>query len=172
MEYESNLVVEEVNHHIEVRRLFAEKLIKAMVEHGHYPAKPNGKADASKLAAVAGVSRQMAYKYLNGEAIPSTTVLEKISGWLGYPAKWLINCESDNFNLKTKHIDEPLCKAIFNMMENQFTANKLSHDKFSSLVDVFLQIYNYAAATGSDLESKIKSAEQMITLIKKQPLNM
>lgn len=171
MGYEINTKSEGANAHADVRKLFAKKLIKIMIEHGYYPAKPGGKADATKLAHAAGVSRQMAYKYLNGEAIPNPVVLERISEWLNYPTKWLVNNEPDHLNLKSKSIDETLCKEIFKMMESQFIEKKLSADKLSSLIDVFMQIYNYAAATGSDIESRLKSAEQMVALLKKNPLN-
>lgn len=170
MEYEINTPNKQINTHTEVRKLFATKLIKIMIDNGHYPAKPNGKADATKLAHVAGVSKQMAYKYLNGEAMPNPVVLEKISEWLNYPTKWLVNNEIDHFNLKSKRLDENLCKVIFNKMELQFIENKLSSEKFVSLTEAFMQIYSYAAATGTDPESRLKSVDQMIALLKKQPL--
>lgn len=167
MENEIDTPAEQISSHTELRKMFADKLIKMMIDKGHYPAKPKGKADASKLADVAGVSRQMAYKYLNGEALPNSVALEKISAWLSCPAMWLVNNEPDHLNLNNKSIDEALCQAIFKKMEPQFIEDKLTADKLNLLVETFMQIYNYAVATGSDIDSKLKSAEQMIALLKK-----
>jgi transcriptional regulator with XRE-family HTH domain len=172
MENDTGAITEQISTHSEVRKLFAKKLIKIMIDNGYYPAKPSGKADAIKLASIAGVSKQMAYKYLNGEAMPNPVVLEKIAEWLNCPSKWLVNNEDDHLNIKIKSIDEDLCKSIFNSMENQFIENSLSPDRFRFLIETFMQIYNYASNTGADLESKIKSAMQMIALLKKQPFNI
>ena len=162
---EDSLPPGQINPHSGVRKIFSEKLTKLMINHGYYPAKPKGKADASELAKAAGVSRQMAYNYLHGRALPGPEKKKKISTWLECQPRWLVEEDKENINLHT--IDEELCKTIFDKMEQLFIDNCETHEDFTFLVDAFIKIYNYACKLGRDSPSKLQAAEQMVALLKR-----
>ena len=161
---EDNLSPGQINPHSELRKIFSEKLTKLMINHGYYPAKPKGRADAGELAKAAGVSRQMAYNYLHGRALPGPATLEKISSWLECKPKWLV--EDDKESLSLHPIDEELCKNIFDQMEPMFIDKCESHEDFIFLVDAFIKIYNCVCNLGHDSTSRLQATKQMVGLLR------
>jgi transcriptional regulator with XRE-family HTH domain len=72
------------------KKAFAGRLVKAMLAAGHRSSR-GAKAGVAvaELAEAAEITREMARRYVLGEAIPDTDRLDKIAGWLGVKVAWL-----------------------------------------------------------------------------------
>ena len=72
------------------KEAFSKRLIRAMRESS--VARKSGTkhgVDATALKGVAGVSREMARRYLEGQAIPNPDPMKAIADWLGIRVAWL-----------------------------------------------------------------------------------
>jgi transcriptional regulator with XRE-family HTH domain len=78
------------------KKAFAARLVKAMLAAGHRSMR-GAKAGVAvaELAAAAEITREMARRYVLGEAIPDTDRLDKIAGWLGVKVAWLRDGDAD-----------------------------------------------------------------------------
>lgn len=72
------------------KKAFAERLVKAMLAAGHRSARgAKAGVDVGPLASAAGITREMARRYVLGEALPNSDRMDKIAGWLKLKMAWL-----------------------------------------------------------------------------------
>lgn len=147
---------------------FSKRLQQIIIDKGYPSPKSPNKANTQKLADAAGVSRQMAARYINGDAIPETKILRNISTWLECDLWWLLYG-------KVKKVDEiksKICPDIFKFILSemrQLIINKSTdQNEFNFLFDNIINIYNNISEIDAELESKKKSASIMINFIKQQ----
>lgn len=139
-----------------------------MLDKGFVSPKSPNKANTQKLADASGVTRQMAARYLNGDAIPETTVLNNISNWLMCDTWWLLYGSKKVSQEAPNKISSEIFKFILNEMRLLITKKSDDPDDFNFLFDNIINIYNNITEIEADLDSKKKSASIMIDFIKHQ----
>jgi hypothetical protein len=68
---------------------FGRRLREAMTDRGHRSARAKSAVNVGPLAGVARVTREMARRYVNGEAIPETDKMAAIAEFLAVRVAWL-----------------------------------------------------------------------------------
>lgn len=147
---------------------FSKRLLQVMLDKGFESPRTPTKANTQKLADASGVSRQMASRYLSGDAIPVTDILHNISDWLMCDPWWLLYGSKKDEILSPNKMSPEIFKFII-MEMRALIANKANNpDEFGFLFDNIINIYNNVTEIDADLESKKKSAAIMIDFIKHQ----
>ena len=87
------------------KQAFAHRLAETLRAQGHTSKRAAiSGVDVAPLAKAAGVSREMARRYIAGAAMPGINRLQKIAGWLGVRLTWLRDGEG------IKPIEGPLAQ--------------------------------------------------------------
>lgn len=147
---------------------FSKRLQQIMLDNGFQSPKAANKANTQRLATASGVTRQMAARYLNGDAIPETRVLHDISNWLKCDPWWLLYGNKKGAQEAPNKIDYDIFKYILSEMRMLIVKRSADPDDFSFLFDNIINIYNNVTEIEADPESKKKSASIMIDFIKHQ----
>lgn len=82
----------------------------------------------------------MAARYLNGTAIPETTILNNISNWLMCDAWWLLYGSKKNTKEVSNEISKEIFKFIFNEMRGLI--EKKSATIMINLLNVNIEFYH------------------------------
>lgn len=149
---------------------FAKRLMQVMLDHGFVSPKYPKKANTQKLADASGVSRQMAARYLNGDALPDTKVLSNIADWLTCDPWWLLygSKKQEPNNKPTGKLSEEIFLYIVSEMRELIALKAHNATSFNDLFDNIISIYSNVLEIDSGLEAKKKSAAIMINFIKRQ----
>jgi len=147
---------------------FSKRLLQVMLDKGFMSPKSPTKANTQKLADACGVSRQMAARYLNADAIPDIKVLNNISDWLLCDPWWLLYGNKKEDHRHPSKISQDIFKFIVAEMRLLIAGKCADANDFGFLFDNIINIYNNVTEIEADLESKKKSAIIMIDFIKHQ----
>ena len=147
---------------------FSKRLTHSMLDRGYKSPKDQKKANTQRLADATGVSRQMAARYLNGDAFPDTQVLRSIADWLQCDPWWLLYGKKKDHQECAHKISADLFKFIVCEMRATITKRASNALDYSYLFDSVIEIYNNIIEIEGEIEVKKNSAMIMINFIKNQ----
>lgn len=75
---------------------FSKRLNALLQKEGYISTRSKAGVEIGQLAKVAGVSYQMARKYIIGEALPDYHIIPKIAKWLNVSPSWLLFGENES----------------------------------------------------------------------------
>jgi transcriptional regulator with XRE-family HTH domain len=98
---------------------FAKRLNSVLQKEGYHSSRSKAGIEIGQLAKAAGVSYQMARKYVLGMALPDYHIIPKIAKWLNVSPSWLLFGEKDMVVPEIKssslvEIDTELLRYILN----------------------------------------------------------
>lgn len=96
-----------------VKDAYSDRLRKAMRHRGYVSTRASSGVDMIALANAAGVSREMARKYVDGKSIPRADVQELICNWLKISQQWLQYGDGQMERISAGEIDRAKMRDCF-----------------------------------------------------------
>jgi transcriptional regulator with XRE-family HTH domain len=120
-----------------LREAFSSRLTKVLVESGYETTKPL-RVDVARFAREIGCSATMLRRYLNGVALPSEQIIEKMATLLNVDPVWLFCGRNDGGGV---NLDYKLLKTILHQSYPCFAKSELSYESFCQEVERVFTIY-------------------------------
>lgn len=118
---------------------FSSRLNKVLVESGYETTKPL-RVDVARFAREIGCSATMLRRYLNGVALPSEQIIEKMATLLNVDPVWLFCGRHEEGGV---NLDQKLLKTILYQFHPCFAKPGLSYEGFCQEIDRVFTIYEH-----------------------------
>ncbi len=143
---------------------FSKRLSSVLQKEGYSSKRSRAGVEINKLADVAGVSYQMARKYVLGMALPEYHIIPKIARWLNVSSSWLLFGEKEPIKPEHKsssmiEIESDLLKYILFKCTILFPPTSDSDKIINFIVNV---IYD-ASHINADKKTIIKIIDMMLS---------
>lgn len=150
---------------VALRRGFSKRLIERMRQLGYTSNKSISGVSANALVENLGCCLAMARRYIGGQSLPENKSLEKIANWLKCDSWWLL------YGSKTKEpilevFDRELMQYILNKILKELIKKRQVDFKIESFTTEIVNIYENLSLLSGPKESKYRSADLMIDLIR------
>lgn len=144
-----------------IKSEFSSRLVNLLARNGLISLRSSKRVDAQSLANIAGCSVAMARRYINGEALPKKSIVDKIALWGKVDPYWLYCGEESN--KRKNEPDKLLWLDIFIKLEPYIAAKEPSSVPYLRIIEHAFDIYD----TISKLDSTLEEKSSMITLMVK-----